>query len=231
MSACVYRVYDEAGELLYVGASVNVSRRLTYHQRGAAVGNRWWGPAVKTITLEHFPSRAEALAAETQAIATERPRFNVKADGGKDREELRPRKYKTPPKPERPCEWCATPLPHNRHSRQRYCDDNCRRDASFHRIHGGCVTCGARLTRGSTGARQCHECRAAADEKAHRELAQHVADLWNSGMTTREVAAAMGWTEGSTSVRMTNFRHEGFYFEPRNEPARRYQAELREAAA
>lgn len=67
----VYRLYDPAGALLYVGATVEPERRLKNHRRrfGAVLD-----PA--SMTLEWYSSRTEADVAEGIAITTEHPREN-----------------------------------------------------------------------------------------------------------------------------------------------------------
>lgn len=68
----LYRAFAADGTLLYVGISNSVSRRVSQHEREKA----WWGE-VKSITLEHYPSRAGAVAAERGAILTEAPEHNI----------------------------------------------------------------------------------------------------------------------------------------------------------
>lgn len=68
----LYRFFDAEGELLYVGITMNPAARWPKH-RG---GKPWWAE-VTDITLETFQARAEALAAERQAIKTEHPRYNI----------------------------------------------------------------------------------------------------------------------------------------------------------
>lgn len=68
----LYRLYDEAGGLLYVGITKSVQRRWTEHETTKS----WW-PEVTAATLEHYPTREAALEAERAAIIAERPRHNV----------------------------------------------------------------------------------------------------------------------------------------------------------
>lgn len=68
----LYRHFDADGALLYVGVSLSAVARHVSHERFSA-----WFPQVKTITVEVFPTRDKALAAETRAIRKEKPRFNV----------------------------------------------------------------------------------------------------------------------------------------------------------
>lgn len=71
-ATCVlYRHFDEAGALLYVGISIRPAVRLYEHDRDSH-----WFHLVRRIELEHFQTIAEASAAERAAIQTEQPRFN-----------------------------------------------------------------------------------------------------------------------------------------------------------
>lgn len=74
MTAQVYRAYDAAGRLLYIGSSVCVETRLRAHERN----HSYWWPFHARITRETFATEAEARAAERLAIATEHPRWNVR---------------------------------------------------------------------------------------------------------------------------------------------------------
>lgn len=69
----LYRCYDLAGVLLYVGISDNLKARFAQH----AADKPWW-PEVTRKTVAWHPSRAEAEAAETAAIRAEHPRHNIK---------------------------------------------------------------------------------------------------------------------------------------------------------
>lgn len=73
----LYRYYDSNGTLLYVGISFSALVRAEQHKRAAS----WWHLAVR-MTVETYCSRAEALAAETAAIRSEKPRFNIAKTGG-----------------------------------------------------------------------------------------------------------------------------------------------------
>lgn len=68
----VYRAYGHDGDLLYVGRSIQPRGRLASH----ASTKVWWH-LVSFLTLEQFDSFAECQTAERNAIATERPRYNV----------------------------------------------------------------------------------------------------------------------------------------------------------
>lgn len=69
---CVYRAYLD-GALAYVGLSRNPWGRFAHH----ASQKPWWRDC--EVTIEWFPNRTEAQAAERQAIATERPIYNRQA--------------------------------------------------------------------------------------------------------------------------------------------------------
>ncbi|MFF7561939.1 GIY-YIG nuclease family protein [Streptomyces pseudovenezuelae] len=71
-STALYRLFDSARQLLYVGITSNPEVRWAQH----AAEKPWW-PDVAWHTLEWRPSREEALAAETAAIVAEAPLHNV----------------------------------------------------------------------------------------------------------------------------------------------------------
>ena len=70
--ACVYRFYDAEGELLYVGETGNLPRRVVQHGANAP----WFGQ-VSRIMVDWHPSKAAALAAEAEAILRLQPKVNV----------------------------------------------------------------------------------------------------------------------------------------------------------
>ena len=67
---CVYRLYSERDDLIYVGLSMNLEQRLHAHAK-----REWW-PEVTRCDVEWFDGREAAKAAERHAIATESPRHN-----------------------------------------------------------------------------------------------------------------------------------------------------------
>ena len=67
----LYRHFDEAGTLLYVGISLSALNRLADHKEDSA-----WYWSVAKVTIDVFPTRQEAEAAERRAIRTEMPIFN-----------------------------------------------------------------------------------------------------------------------------------------------------------
>lgn len=71
----LYRFYDEAGALLYVGISVDFPHRAAKHRR-----KPWWRQRART-TLQPFATREAAAAAERLAITAEHPRYNIIYNG------------------------------------------------------------------------------------------------------------------------------------------------------
>lgn len=71
MRTAVYRAYDADGLLLYVGVTSGLMQRIAQHEKSSE-----WAISTATITVEWWPTRAAALAAETRAIVTEGPVFN-----------------------------------------------------------------------------------------------------------------------------------------------------------
>lgn len=69
----VYRLYDAAGDLLYVGATQSPRARFQHH----ATHKAWW-PEVHKDDVQWHPDRAEALRAEAVAIREETPRYNTR---------------------------------------------------------------------------------------------------------------------------------------------------------
>ena len=67
----LYRHFDREDRLLYVGVSMSFLHRQVAHRRTKA-----WFDQIAKITVEHFPSRTEALAAERKAIKSEGPMYN-----------------------------------------------------------------------------------------------------------------------------------------------------------
>jgi hypothetical protein len=66
----LYRHFDAAGVLLYVGISKNAMCRLQGHS-----GASWYG-ALATMTVDHFDTRGAACEAEWRAIQSEGPVHN-----------------------------------------------------------------------------------------------------------------------------------------------------------
>jgi hypothetical protein len=73
-AACwLYRHYDHAGDLIYVGISLSPLRRHEKHFATAAHRHQ-----IFKILIEPFASREEALQAEETAIRDEFPKFNAR---------------------------------------------------------------------------------------------------------------------------------------------------------
>jgi hypothetical protein len=68
----VYRLFDAADELLYVGMTCDFDQRIGTHARDKP----WW-PEVARTTCEWFTSRPDAALAEYTAITDENPRYNI----------------------------------------------------------------------------------------------------------------------------------------------------------
>lgn len=69
---CLYRLFDENQELLYVGISMHVMARIHDHAK-----HKDWFSKVSTIKIERFNSRKEVEEAEKAAIKNEKPKHNV----------------------------------------------------------------------------------------------------------------------------------------------------------
>lgn len=74
----LYRFFDENGELLYVGVTLDPSARWKQHRADKA----WWHE-VAGIKIAHFPDRRSVLDAEREAIKAEKPRYNVVHNTGR----------------------------------------------------------------------------------------------------------------------------------------------------
>lgn len=70
----LYRWFDKDDNLLYVGISYSAMVRASQHK--AKSNDGWYDLAVKSTT-ENFDSRDAALKAESIAIKTEKPKYNI----------------------------------------------------------------------------------------------------------------------------------------------------------
>jgi excinuclease UvrABC nuclease subunit len=68
----LYRFYDAEGSLLYVGITKFFEPRLKQHYKNAE-----WFFDTTHVRLEHYQTRQEVELAETRAIKTERPKYNI----------------------------------------------------------------------------------------------------------------------------------------------------------
>ena len=71
MKTTVYRYFDAAGELLYIGVTKNLIDRQDAHQNTKS----WWSD-VASASFVHFETRDEALAYEAAMIGIEFPKYN-----------------------------------------------------------------------------------------------------------------------------------------------------------
>ena len=72
MSFRLYRHYNAAGELLYVGISLSSFARLAQHRDHSA-----WFAEITRVEFEPFETKESVLEAERNAIQKEQPKFNV----------------------------------------------------------------------------------------------------------------------------------------------------------
>ncbi|RON44298.1 hypothetical protein BK666_18275 [Pseudomonas frederiksbergensis] len=67
----LYRHFDSAKNLLYVGISLSTVARLSQHRRSSR-----WADDIASIEIERFPNLALAAEAEKHAIIVENPKWN-----------------------------------------------------------------------------------------------------------------------------------------------------------
>lgn len=72
MAAWTYTCWDDTGRVIYVGATRNLSGRLTDHGRIS-----WWAPQVAKVKAKVYPTYTDALTAEKALIREHLPRWNV----------------------------------------------------------------------------------------------------------------------------------------------------------
>lgn len=68
----LYRHFDAAGQLLYVGVSINALTRLAAHRQSAH-----WFWRIAKVEVTNWKTREASLAAERRAIRDEGPLFNI----------------------------------------------------------------------------------------------------------------------------------------------------------
>ena len=68
----LYHHFGKGGVPLYVGISLSALARLVQHR-----SNAHWFQQIESMTIEKFPTRAAAEAAEKTAIEREKPLFNI----------------------------------------------------------------------------------------------------------------------------------------------------------
>ena len=74
----LYRAYNGDGVLLYLGISSCAFRRLSQH-----LATSQWRYELASVNVQWFEGRAEAEAAEVQAIHAEHPLFNLTFNKGR----------------------------------------------------------------------------------------------------------------------------------------------------
>lgn len=68
----VYRCYDAAGVLLYIGSTINVDQRMEAH-----LGTSFWRERVARVRIQIASDELAARRMEAAAIRAENPRFNL----------------------------------------------------------------------------------------------------------------------------------------------------------
>jgi len=68
----LYRFYDQNDNLLYVGITKFFEPRLKQHYKNAD-----WFFETAFVRLEHYSTRQDVELAESYAIKTENPRYNI----------------------------------------------------------------------------------------------------------------------------------------------------------
>lgn len=75
----LYRCFDASGQLLYIGVARNVGERMFHHLHlcnAAKTPNGYLRRHMKDFTVQVYPSKLEARAAERAAINVEAPLLN-----------------------------------------------------------------------------------------------------------------------------------------------------------
>jgi len=85
MKTALYRIWGNQDQLLYVGISKSALGRLGQH-----LTEKTWASDITNVTIETFPTREQAAAAEVVAIKTEHPVHNVIHNGGVYQQEKSP---------------------------------------------------------------------------------------------------------------------------------------------
>jgi hypothetical protein len=120
------------------------------------------------------------------------------------------------------CQRCGDPLS----GRQRmWCSENCRKRACDDRNRAACVDCGEPMGVRSAFAHndrpneRCRGCEDAMRAAGHEATLMRVVDMYRRGMRMREIASALGWSEGSKPSKMIDearkrgligYRHRGY---------------------
>lgn len=79
----IYRCYDKDDDLIYIGCTSNVKRRISAHRRGGKAVGRWLTVSMVRHEVEGpFDGRDAGRAAERSAIQVEQPLFNYQERAG-----------------------------------------------------------------------------------------------------------------------------------------------------
>lgn len=79
----VYRCYDADGDLIYIGCTANVTKRIASHRRGDKAASRWLAVFMDRYEVEGpYPDRDAGRQAECEAIQAEQPLFNYQQRSG-----------------------------------------------------------------------------------------------------------------------------------------------------
>ena len=73
MQTALYRHFNNANELLYIGISLSAVQRLGQHQK-----HSHWFSSITHLTITQYINREAAISAETIAIGKEKPLHNIK---------------------------------------------------------------------------------------------------------------------------------------------------------
>ena len=68
---CVYSIYNQYGDLIYIGISVNPKSRLANH-----LGEKFWSEEVSEIKIKWFESVRDARDEEERLIKEKKPKYN-----------------------------------------------------------------------------------------------------------------------------------------------------------
>jgi hypothetical protein len=87
----IYLAYDAAGQLLYVGSTIHVGRRLMEHEEGSP----WWSQVARIEIEGPFNWRVPAYERETQLIHDRKPLYNQRPGPPPGTVRARPRRQLT----------------------------------------------------------------------------------------------------------------------------------------
>jgi excinuclease UvrABC nuclease subunit len=79
MKQTLYRFYNQNDQLLYVGITKFFEPRLKQHYKNAE-----WFFETSRVTLEHYQTRQDVEQAESRAIKSEKPKYNIAKNPDKE---------------------------------------------------------------------------------------------------------------------------------------------------